>query len=323
MKSIAIGALVLAGCAPGQGVVLVSVEGGPVAGVAALHISVENAGTQGAPTDLMLPHPVTIPPPLTFSISFGPDRKGEVTVTVDARDAAGHTLATATGHGSVSPSQESTLTVTFPGGNSDGGMVRDGSASDGSAGDGGTLDGPIPESDLGSCNGQQDGTPCGQVTYGSYTMCSYGATCDNSGSRTRAVMTPTCMAGTCNVVGTMETDTMGCARNTDGNSCGSNLKCSGGNCSCAPGACGDNNCGSCAGNETCVNGFCQCQAMACDNVYCGPDGCGGSCDCDHANGQNCIDINNPSQCCYVGGHYCTNGDVCCNGACNLGNSTCP
>ncbi len=325
-----LGALAIAGCAPGQGVVVVTVAGGPVAGIASLHVGVENAGTQGAPTDLPMAHPISIPPTLTFSVSFGADRQGEVTVTVDARDAAGHTLATGTGHGSVSPSQESSLTVTLPGSVTDGGMMVDGGkmgdgggmGDGGATSDGGAMDG-AGTSDLGSCNGLPDGTPCGSVTYGAYTACSYAATCDVAGTRTRAVMTPTCSSGVCNVATTMETDKMGCGRNTDGNSCGSNLQCGGGTCNCAPGACGDNNCGGCGNNENCVNGFCQCAAMACDDVYCGPDNCGGSCDCNHDNGQNCIDINQPSQCCYVSGHFCTGNDICCNGGCNFGNSTCP
>ncbi|MEW6431281.1 MAG: hypothetical protein AB1730_07205 [Myxococcota bacterium] len=76
------------------------------------------------------------------------------------------------------------------------------------------------ETDTAGCARNTNGSSCGTTQYGSYTTCSYSDTCSNSGSRTRSVTTYTCQAGTCNASTSTETDTMGCSRNTNGQSCG-------------------------------------------------------------------------------------------------------
>jgi hypothetical protein len=76
------------------------------------------------------------------------------------------------------------------------------------------------ETDTAGCARNTDGTSCGSTQYGSWSACSYGSTCANSGSRTRDVTTYTCQAGSCSSSTTTQTDTSGCARNTDGTSCG-------------------------------------------------------------------------------------------------------
>jgi hypothetical protein len=171
------------------------------------------------------------------------------------------------------------------------------------------------------------GSVCGTVTYGSWSACSYGATCDNSGSRTRSVMTPTCAAGACSVVTTSQNDTSGCARNTNGTNCGTNEACNNGTCACAP-ACASKNCGpdgcggscgSCSGGNYYCDGTqtCQCTPNAgcvsgggVGNVCGADDGCGGPCTCDGANGESCGTNN---ICCHNDTQYCfTNGDCCSN-----------
>jgi hypothetical protein len=179
------------------------------------------------------------------------------------------------------------------------------------------------------------GEVCGPVSYGAWSTCSYAATCDDSGSRTRSVKTPTCSAGACSSVTTMATDTAGCMRNTDGTTCGTGMACTGQVCKCAPQCAGKNcgsdacggSCGSCSGtNSMCNSGVCQCTPTAgCTgggNVgnVCGPDdGCGGPCTCDTANGEMCGSNN---KCCHVATWFCTTNGDCCSGSCNIGPNVC-
>ncbi|MEW5737725.1 MAG: hypothetical protein AB1938_02305 [Myxococcota bacterium] len=76
-----------------------------------------------------------------------------------------------------------------------------------------------PESQ--ACTRVTDGASCGMTTYSAWTACSYPNACAASGSRTRTRTESTCGSGMCNVTTTTETDTAGCARNTEGTSCGS------------------------------------------------------------------------------------------------------
>lgn len=75
------------------------------------------------------------------------------------------------------------------------------------------------ETDTTGCARNQNGSSCGTTQYGSYTACSYGSTCTNSGSRTRSVTTYTCQNEACGPSTSTETDTSGCSRNTTGTVC--------------------------------------------------------------------------------------------------------
>ena len=87
-----------------------------------------------------------------------------------------------------------------------------------------------------ACTRDTDGNSCGSVTYGSWGSCgSYSGTCDETGSRSREVRTPTCGGGTCNTVITSQSGS--CSRDTDGNSCGSTTYSSWGSCGGFSNAC--------------------------------------------------------------------------------------
>ncbi len=65
-----------------------------------------------------------------------------------------------------------------------------------------------------------EGVPCGSVTFGAYTACSYTATCSTAGTRTRTRTDPLCASGTCSAAQSTETDSAGCTRSTTNVSCG-------------------------------------------------------------------------------------------------------
>jgi hypothetical protein len=71
------------------------------------------------------------------------------------------------------------------------------------------------------CTRVTENTSCGAVVAGAWSACAYSdATCSTTGSRTRSISTPLCMAGACAMVQSTETDTAGCARPTNNTSCG-------------------------------------------------------------------------------------------------------
>ncbi len=78
---------------------------------------------------------------------------------------------------------------------------------------------------------------CGTVTRDAWPACNplYSGDCDNAATRQREVRTPRCTSGMCTVERTMETDTTGCNRNTNGDSCGAGTTVS--SCSYTGGAC--------------------------------------------------------------------------------------
>jgi hypothetical protein len=99
---------------------------------------------------------------------------------------------------------------------------------------GGCAPDTTTETDMTGCARPMDGQTCSPTTYGSYTACNYTETCINSGTRTRSMSTFTCGGGTCNAAMGTDTDTAGCARNTDGTACGGAPTCGtpySGNCS--------------------------------------------------------------------------------------------
>lgn len=71
-----------------------------------------------------------------------------------------------------------------------------------------------------SCSRSTDGAGCGSPSNGSWSSCGgFDDTCDQTGTRSRTVSTPTCGGGSCNVV--MTTQTEACSRSTNGTACGS------------------------------------------------------------------------------------------------------
>ena len=71
-----------------------------------------------------------------------------------------------------------------------------------------------------SCTRVTDGDTCGAgVTYGEWGACGgFANVCDESGERSRSVVTRTCAGGSCEAVTTTETES--CVRDTDSESCG-------------------------------------------------------------------------------------------------------
>lgn len=106
-----------------------------------------------------------------------------------------------------------------------------------------------------------DGTSCGSSSCDKYGSCgSFSSSCDTSGIKSRTCTDHVCKAGTCTAP--THTETAGCTRTTDGNSCtddGSSCTsdlCSGGACT-HPKLAGGTSCGSakiCDGNAGCVTG---------------------------------------------------------------------
>lgn len=78
--------------------------------------------------------------------------------------------------------------------------------------------GTVTTTQTGSCTRDTDGDGCGMVTYGGWSDCSgFSTICDETGTRSRDVYTPTCSGASCGTVTT--TQTTGCSRNTDGQAC--------------------------------------------------------------------------------------------------------
>lgn len=78
----------------------------------------------------------------------------------------------------------------------------------------------VTENDTTGCNRTTSGSSCGTTQTTAWTSCSYANSCSNTGSRTRQVTTYACNGtGTCNPNTTTETDTVGCNRSMDGQSC--------------------------------------------------------------------------------------------------------
>ncbi|MBL8949805.1 MAG: hypothetical protein JNK82_03450, partial [Myxococcaceae bacterium] len=68
---------------------------------------------------------------------------------------------------------------------------------------------------------------CGAPQYGMFGACSYASPCTNSGSRTRPMTTYACQSGVCQASAGTDTDTAGCARNTNFFECALPTSCSG------------------------------------------------------------------------------------------------
>ena len=106
------------GCGSGWATRLLAehASSGQVTGIDHFRIVVTTTGAVSKPALLFPPTPpVSIPPRSTFAIAIDPSHRGAVAVTVDALNAAGDLLATATGPGTVVPSQQTTIALLFRG----------------------------------------------------------------------------------------------------------------------------------------------------------------------------------------------------------------
>jgi hypothetical protein len=93
---------------------------------------------------------------------------------------------------------------------------------------------PDAGTESGACSRVTEDTNCGTVTFGTYSSCNYvDATCSTSASRTRSRTEPMCKSGGCTPVASTETDTAGCARVTENDSCGTTSNGSWSSCSYA------------------------------------------------------------------------------------------
>ena len=106
-----------AGCRKGASTLQVTVDSADVVhGVDHLHVVATNGGMTAQPLEFTLAGaPVDIPPLQTFTLVFGSDRQGVVTVLVAAQDATAATLSTASAMATITPGTLSTVTVTLPG----------------------------------------------------------------------------------------------------------------------------------------------------------------------------------------------------------------
>lgn len=160
-----------------------------------------------------------------------------------------------------------------------------------------------------------DGSACGATVVGAWGACGgYSNACDQTGTQTRAITSPTCRAGACTPVVTMES--RGCSRTVaNGTSCGSTWQrcCSG---MCVNLATDETHCGSC--NQRCVGGA-TCASTGNGGYAC--RGCASNAECRGELDANatCYDLSAPPafcQCQCLAGSYTHR--VCANGGCGAG-----
>jgi hypothetical protein len=110
-------ATALAGCAKGRGVVLVHVNdsspSAAIGGIDHLVVTLAGAGNKmGGPYTVAPPSkPFTVPPEQTFSLSFGSNVSGSVTVGVEALATNGSVIAAGSSKTTVTPSHTVDATV--------------------------------------------------------------------------------------------------------------------------------------------------------------------------------------------------------------------
>ncbi|HEY8429527.1 MAG TPA: hypothetical protein VIL20_14175 [Sandaracinaceae bacterium] len=107
-----------------------------------------------------------------------------------------------------------------------------------------------------ACEECRTDSDCGSPTYGAWSACGgYSDTCDETGTQSRSVMTPRCMAGMCTVVTT--TESRSCTRDTDGTSCGTTTYGAWSSCGGFADACDE------TGTQTRTRTEQRCEAGAC------------------------------------------------------------
>ncbi|UJR84918.1 hypothetical protein [Sandaracinus amylolyticus] len=147
---------------------------------------------------------------------------------------------------------------------------------------------------------------CGAVTFGAWSACgSFANSCDESGTRTRSVLTPRCMTGMCTVVTTTETGS--CTRDTDGTTCGTTTT----------GTCGYSDACDESGSQTvttrrCVAGTCTASStsQACGGRDTDGDLCGSRRTRDRCCAGACRDIWSDEANCGGCGLRCASGLTC-------------
>lgn len=121
MRAISISLFVaVAGCAPGTGVVQLTVDAtAPIDGVAALHIHVTKMPNLVADSDFTLdpPRALSHAAPAVLSLLVPQDESGEATLSVVASDGAGRMLASGSSAVQLTPSQVIEAAVTLTAGN--------------------------------------------------------------------------------------------------------------------------------------------------------------------------------------------------------------
>ena len=171
------------------------------------------------------------------------------------------------------------------------------------------IDAPCPglcieaSASCGSCSGSG---MCAPTSYGPWSSCSYGTTCSTSGTRSRDVTMFNCNAGSCDSSTSTENDSAGCARGTNGLSCGGVSYTGWSSCGGFVGDCDetgirtrtrtDPTCsgGSCNGVDTTESEACSRSTggTSCGATSCGEfGGCGGfddMCDETGTQSQNCV-----------------------------------
>ncbi|MCB9593281.1 MAG: hypothetical protein H6719_11165 [Sandaracinaceae bacterium] len=138
---------------------------------------------------------------------------------------------------------------------------------------------------------------CGAPTTGAWGACGgFSGTCGQSGTQSRPVMTPRCMAGTCSVEAS--TDTQACTRDTSGVSCGTTTYTTWGSCGGYSNACDTTGTQSRTRTQRlCAGGACTSvnngESRACSRTVANGTSCGsGSACCSGA----CVSITSSTRC---------------------------
>lgn len=159
--------------------------------------------------------------------------------------------------------------------------------------------------DVGMCSRNTDGTGCGPVTMSNWSTCGgFGSTCDESGTQSRTLTTPTCVSESCVDQGTAENQA--CSRDTDGTVCMSPSVPAWGTCTGFSSTCDETGSQSRTRTDfTCTNGSCS-GMMSMESQMCMRNTDGNSCE--------------DSTTCIIGS--CNNGSCSGAGGCGAGQRCC-
>jgi hypothetical protein len=104
--------LCAAGCAPGRAVVEVTVAGdAPVSAIDHFQLRLTAPRVTTNLTVTPPARPLTVPPELTFTLSFDAVREGSLAVAMEARDASERVLAEGVGGGQIRASERTAVRV--------------------------------------------------------------------------------------------------------------------------------------------------------------------------------------------------------------------